>query len=336
MVAELVKLEPINGALTAEQVAAWKTNLQQLIQQGPQAVPAIREFFSKNMDYDYGPGGRQVLGYGSAAEVMIDALAQIGGPEALGVMAGVLQTTADPREIALLALGMDKLDPGQHRQEALTAAREALAMAAGGKLTDTDVSPLFEVFQKYGDAATVAELQRNTSPWNYYSVIALAQLPDGAGLPALIEMATAETTGSSTRGVALQMLAQLASDSPDARQVFLEQVRQNKLTPYNWATLAPILAGDQLHFAASPSDNTMGVVNKSDVMGTHIVVGNQNFYTAPTPGTLTAQWLSQQAAFIDQLSSATTDPAAVQALQQAKVRLAQRQAGAATTAGGQP
>jgi len=53
--------------------------------------------------------------------------------------------------------------------------------------------------------------------WNYYAVIALAQLPDGAGVPSLIRMAQEENGYGP-----LQMLAQLASDNPDARTALLD------------------------------------------------------------------------------------------------------------------
>src|SRR5262249_37950705 len=79
----------------AEQVAAWKQNLQQLIQQGAAGVPAIREFLEKNMDLGFGSDGSQMLGYSSARAAMFDALRQIGGPEAGGALVGALQATAD-------------------------------------------------------------------------------------------------------------------------------------------------------------------------------------------------------------------------------------------------
>ncbi len=96
---------------------------------------------------------------------MFDALTQIGGPEAEAALAGVLQTAADPREIALLAQDLDKLEPGQYRQTAVDAAQQTLAMASGHKLDASDVAPLFEVLQKYGGPGVVPELQNATGQW---------------------------------------------------------------------------------------------------------------------------------------------------------------------------
>src|SRR5947209_8546404 len=81
----------------------------------------------------------------AARAAMFHALVQIGGAEGLAGTLQTLQTTADPREIAVLAQNLEKLAPGLHRQEAIEASRDALAMAALGKLEGADVAPLFEV-----------------------------------------------------------------------------------------------------------------------------------------------------------------------------------------------
>ena len=93
--------------------AAWKQNLQQLVQQGTNAIPAILEFLAKNSDASFDPAVQQALGYPSARMAMFDALGQIGGPEAIGALAGELKGTTDPREIATLAQSLEKLEPGR-------------------------------------------------------------------------------------------------------------------------------------------------------------------------------------------------------------------------------
>src|SRR5215831_16547225 len=145
LVESLVKLQPENGLLTEELATSWKQNLQRLVQQGPAAIPAIQEFLAKNLDTVFGEGGRQMLGYSSARAAMLEALTQIGTAEGVAALSGVLQTTADPMEIALLAQDLEKLEPQQHQAEVLSATRQALDIAAGRKLESTDVAPLFEV-----------------------------------------------------------------------------------------------------------------------------------------------------------------------------------------------
>ena len=67
-----------------------------------------------------------------------------------------------------------------HRQEFLDAAKQTLAMASNGGLPNRDVAPLFEIYQKFGDAQSVGDLERSANQWNFYSMIALAHLPEGA------------------------------------------------------------------------------------------------------------------------------------------------------------
>jgi hypothetical protein len=154
----LVSPKQLGSGLSEEETAAWKKKLQQLVEQGAGAVPAIREFLAKNIDFDFGGAGKEALGYQSARAVMIDALTQIGGPVAIGAMTEVMQTTTAPREIAVLAQSLAKLEPDLHTREALGAAHQTLAMAAAGDLPGKDVAPLFEVFQKFGDENTAADL----------------------------------------------------------------------------------------------------------------------------------------------------------------------------------
>ena len=226
------------GPFTEEHAVIWRENLRRLIQQGGSAVPAIQEFLDKNLDFDFGQVGQKMLGYSGARAAMIDALGQIGGADAINSMADLLRKTADPREIAQLARNLEKVDPGYHQQEALDAARETLLMAGEGNLAGRDVGPLFDMFTKYGDARAVGDLEQSAGRWNYYAASALAQLPEGAGIPTLIQMAA---RGGGAKAPALGMLAQVATQSPDARAALVNQAHQNLLSPYDWAVLGPFL-----------------------------------------------------------------------------------------------
>jgi hypothetical protein len=332
LVGSLVNLDPSSGAVTEEQALTWRTNLQSLIQQGAEAVPAISEFLAKNVDLAFNAGDRGALGYSSLRSAMLDALAQIGGPAAVNAMAQVLQTAADPREIALLGQTLEKLDPGAHQQEVLDAARESLSMAAEGKLAGRDVAPLFEVLQQFGGANAVADLERTAAQWNFYAMIGLAQLSDGAGIPSIVQMAESPAGANpGQRTAALEMLAQSASQSPDARAALVEQVRGNKLSAYDWATLASFLAGEQMTYQNSAFDNSLALVNPNDLRKTQ-ASANQSLFTAPL-GALTPDQIKQQNALLDELLAATSDPPAVQALQRAKSSLANRLIQIAGTAG---
>jgi hypothetical protein len=303
-------------------VGEWKTNLQTLIQQGPSAVSAIREFLDKNVDLDFGPDGKNILGYDSSRRAMFDALQQIGGPEAVSVMTSVLGTTADPKEIAILARNLAQQDPEQYRGEVLAAVHEALQMAANKNLEGSDVGPLFEVLQKYGGPSAVADLEQAAGTWKYYATIALAQLPDGTGVPSLIRMAQDPSLG--TRTTAMEMLAQIATQYPQAKQALLDQIRANGIPPNMWPYLTGPLAGDQFQVQDSVDNNTK-ILNSPNLKTTHVAIGNQNFISAPPPDGMTADQINQQMALIDELLGATSNPAAINALQQSKQLLIQRQ-----------
>ena len=318
LVSALCRLDPPRAPQTQEQAAEWKQNLQQLIAQGPSSVAAICEFLQKNVDQDFGPGNG--LGYRSTRGALFDALVQIGGAEGIAGTLQTLQNTADPREIAVLAQNLEKLAPGEHRQEALEAARDALAMAASGKLEGTDVAPLFEVLRSYGDTTVVADLMQAAKQWNYYSAIALAELPDGAGIPALIEM-TQDT--SRTSPDALEMLAQMSAQYPDARTALVEQARAGKISPKMWPYLTPLLAGDLYHYQGSAFESS--VLAQGKRRNSAQVLGNQYFYTAPSTKIQTPEEVTRRMALIDELEAVSSDLAAKNALQHSRGLLGRRQ-----------
>jgi len=326
LVGSLCQLVTAPGAMTPEQALHWKERLQALVQQGGAAVPAILEFLEKNLDVGFGEGGKAALGYSSARAAMFDALLQIGGSEGVDGMRQVLRNTADPREIALLAQSLEKLAPEQYRQEAITAAVQTLAMASNGKLQGTDVAPLFQVLLNFGGTGAVEDLEQAAKHWNYYAAMGLAQLPDGAGVPALIQMAQGST---SARGNALEMLAQVASQYPVARAALLDLARANKIGPNFWPYLTPLLAGDQYYYQDAPIQGSSPAGTRRAGEGAHVLFGNQHFYTAPDLANLTPEQISQRTALIDELQGVTSDPAAVKALQAARLLLEKRLASVA-------
>ena len=312
-------------ALTQEQAVQWKRNLEQLIQEGTAALPAMREFLARNVDLDFGPEGRQRLGYSSVRTAMIDALPQIGGPEAVSLMLQTLQTTSDPREIALLAQSLDKQAPEQYRAEAINATRETLALAAQGKLDGRDVGPLFEVLQKFAGAAAVPDLEQASGQWKYYAALSLAQLAEGAGIPALIQMARdPAAAGKGTLSVALEMLARVAPQYPEARSALIEQARQNMIPPSLWPYVASSLSGEQYQYRESVFSASTGTPSDGNLKTIHINFGNQNLYSAAGVGGLSPDQVNQQVSLIDELLAATNDPAAAILLRQSRELLLKR------------
>jgi len=320
------QLDPAAGPMTAERAAQWKQNFAQLIQGGSNSVPAIAEFLRLNKDWAFDAADAKLLGYGSARTAMLDALVQIGGAEGIGVLGEILQTTAVPREIALLARNLETLAPEQYRAQAVEAARQTLNMAVEKQLEGFDVAPLFEVIQKYGGPEVVSDLQQATSQWNYYATLALGNLPDGAGVPSLISMATLGPDNKPNPGrlQALQVLAQLASAHPDARAALLEQARADQISANFWPYLARPLSGDEAHVQDSVLNENLSKLARKSTGASHINHNNQNFFYAPVGGGLTVEQANQQLALVNELAAVTPSPDAQRVLQQSRTLLEQR------------
>jgi hypothetical protein len=325
LVAGLTNLDLTHGPITREQAQQWKQGLQALTQQGAAAVPAIREFLELNQELSFSAiSGGDLLGQSSMRVALIDALQQIGGPEATAVMLQTLQTTALPSEIALLARNLEQLAPGQYRQETLSAVNEVLGMADKGQLAGWDVGALFQVLQTYGDATTAGALAQLQSRWNYYATMALAGLPGGEGVPGLIRQAQdAATGGGGKSSLTFQILAQIATDYPDAGAALIEQARRNQIPDSAWRKIATGLAGDQYHIG-TPSELSALSPTLPGLKTYHIESGNQNFYSLPLDANLPSDQISQRLTLIDQLLAAASSPAAVDALQNARASLANR------------
>src|ERR1051326_2733471 len=187
LMTRLTQIDLSRGAMTADQARELNQNFKQLAAQGAAAVPVIRQFLGRNQDVMFKDvNGGNVADYPSLRVGLLDVLKQVGGSAALDLSHDTLQTTADPLEIALLSRNLEAIEPGQHRQEALNAARESLAQAASGQLGTSDVGPLFAVLETYGDASVIDDLEKALPKWNYYATMALAGLPDGQGIPVLV------------------------------------------------------------------------------------------------------------------------------------------------------
>jgi hypothetical protein len=135
-----------NGPITADDAQKWKDSLQQLVHQGASSVGAIQEYLAQNQDISFaGVAGADQLGYSSLRAGLLNALGQIGGPEATAAMLQTLQTTAFPSDIATLATTLGQQAPGQYDGQVLSAVRAQLALAAQDQLGGANVGPLFQM-----------------------------------------------------------------------------------------------------------------------------------------------------------------------------------------------
>jgi hypothetical protein len=138
--------------------------LGQLTDAGPEALPAIREFFATGHDAVFNaPGGRGARDVRALAEALIpatlrlglfDVVRQIGGAEAESLLAGELGRTGRGTELAYLTHLLEELSPGQYRDVALAAAHTLLASATG-----SDRDYLFAMLNRFGDTSYVSAAQ---------------------------------------------------------------------------------------------------------------------------------------------------------------------------------
>jgi HEAT repeat protein len=308
--------------ITREQARQWTNSLRQLIHQGASSVPAIQQFLAQNLDANFaGVSGADGLGYGSLRSAMLDALAQIGGPESTQAMLQVLQTSIFPTDIASLAKSLDAQDPTQYQQTILAAARQQLALGAMDQLGGANVLPLFQVLatEAANGANITDDLAQYGAKWPYYASIVMASLPDGAGVPNLIQMAQGTLPGN--QAAAAQALAQIAPQNTDALNALLTLAKGGQLSDTILSQLAPYLEG-RTYQLGPPADPTAG-----GYLTFHMADGNQDFSATDASGALTQSQIGQRIAVIDQFLQAipSTDPAAQEALQQQRAALTARQ-----------
>jgi hypothetical protein len=232
---------------------------------------------------------------------------------ASGPWADAFRSATNPTQFAAIAQQFAALLPGQISQPEINAARETLDRAAQGELQGVDVGPIFRALEGSSDPGVVQDLVSRLPEWQYYSTIALAELPNGQGIPALVQqLQTLDPSAAEARTFIFQMLAQVAARYPDAANAILDQARSNQLSERMWHRVANGLAGDQ--YQLTP-DTPQGTANPTDLKSYHMEKGNQNFYSLPlAPGPDVPQRIS----ILDQLMNVTSDPTALGFLQSAR------------------
>jgi len=315
-VTTLAQLDLTHGPVTVEQAAAWKKTLNQLAAQGQNAVPAIREFLKKYLDINFETmeGGGN-LGFSSLRLALLDTLQKIGGPAALDVMLETLRNTFDQTEIAVLARYLEKDDPQQYREAAVGAARAALDFATTDKWDGRDVAPLFDVLKNYGGANAIPDFEKYANTWFNYTPVVLAQLPDGAGVPALIRLARgSDGSASLGRDISQRMLAQVSLQSPEAANALIEQAIADRIRASAWPGVAVALTGSTLELTRSALDPTRSLAGGQRQGGFHIAMGNQNYMQNPPPTDMTFEDINGRIQLIQTLLGSTSNSVAIENL----------------------
>ena len=177
----LLKLNPSAGDETRNRVFRQIIYYTQMLaEMGTESVPVIQEFLKKNQDVDYAgdlinASGERVGRHGGAAFAsrsvtrtdfivppslrlgLVDVLAQIGSPEAIGVLVEVLDTTGRGVEVAYVARVLQDEAPDQYRENALKAAKDLLANLPAidqpNRLDENSRAYLYSVLAMYNDTS---------------------------------------------------------------------------------------------------------------------------------------------------------------------------------------
>lgn len=265
LIARLTEIASHNP-ITAEEAAQFKQMLAELILQGDSGVPAIRELFANKTDTDFlNVTGADELGYPTLRACLIDALKQMGGPEAQALMRDTIQTTTSAAELLALAQNLDQLVPGMYRNDILNAANQLLKLAAENKLGENaELGPALRILNTYGTADMADEPPSHVSA-KLSDAAALAKLADAGGLDALIQVAGNSKSDASERAVASQMIAQLASQNDKALESLIRMAGNGEISNSTWQKIAPILGGNQYEpgSAATPNSPSYTVVNSA-------------------------------------------------------------------------
>src|ERR1051325_455355 len=278
LVAEILEISSAEGPITAEKAAQFKRNLEELIKRGAVSVPAIRELLDKKIEYDFmDVAGGEQIGYASLRASLIDALKQIGGPDAQEAMV--------------------QEAPGIYREQILNAARESLAIAATNQLVaNLELGPAFRIIQNYGGDYTTAD-GANNEPANFNNAVNLANMPDGQGLAALVQMAQTPSSASA-QTIATEMIAQMAGENAKAADSLMQLAQNGQISNSTWEKLAPILGGDQFQIANSPAQNQgFTVVNNTttaDQINQRIVLIDQFLGVVPSDSAAAASLRNQR------------------------------------------
>ncbi|MGR9051481.1 MAG: hypothetical protein ACU84J_02415 [Gammaproteobacteria bacterium] len=307
-----------------------KSILQRLIYQGEEAIPAIQDYLKTLEDITYAERkvDDRVVDSKSLRISLYEVLDQIGGIEAIDVLAGELQSTRTPLEIATLSEILDRQAPEEFRKASLSAAKTAYLSMAEGELKRTDAAPLFHVLGRYGNADIAEELQElqsdASSDWRLYATVALADIPEGEGVNAIIKSPLLNEPRSHEYQVPVRMLAQLAGENSEAQQALMSQVQEGKIPDRLWPYLAGALTGTKEYQLMKPHVEILSTELTASPYPHHIFGGKQSqkLYIVDRSGDLSTEQVEARIAVIDLLLEETASKTAINTLQQARESLA--------------
>jgi hypothetical protein len=160
------KLKKATTGTSSRTVRFAIQQLENLIDAGTNALPAIREFLALNQDIAYSFAGGKGSKLGADFVVppslrlgLFDVVKHIGGSDAVKLLADVLKTTGSALEVAYLANELQEVAPNQYRDLALSVAQNLLTQSTTANLDKNQRDNLYAVLTSYKDPSLLAQAQ---------------------------------------------------------------------------------------------------------------------------------------------------------------------------------
>lgn len=324
----LTELQSMAFGTVPLDVARWRAHLDWLARSGPGGLAAVRSWLAQPEDVLLGDELAAASGQPTLRQALLAVLggrAEAADPAARAVLAEILATAGDPREVTLTGRWLEKVAPGQYRGPLLAAARESLALMLHPDSEPREVAPVLGILRELGDASLLPDLQRAARRWPDYAAWAVAGLPEEAGVTTLAEWVTRHPApGSSLPSAALTQLGELSLHSESAREALRAAVERGAIPDAAWSRVALALVGERL----LPSNGLLaledpGAAERVTGLVPEPRAGQQLLTEGPAPTIPPDHW-RRQMEWIDALVNQTTDPTAREKLLWARSRLEAR------------
>jgi hypothetical protein len=262
--------------------------LQRLRSLGADALIPIRDFLLDAANSGAVPPALR--------QALLDVLLSLGLPEVEDVALQLLASAPAANEVLQLGQYLEAIQPGKYSEVVLAAAEQALIDADPATALPADFFLLLGALGTEETALLLAELQ---AQYGAYASLALALIPDGGGLSSLAQDARLFEAGQDTlQGrLAVQLLAQLAPQFPQAASILLELAEKGAIPHDVWPYVLDIIAGNW--------ELTLIKPQPGDLIGSHTFYrpeGNQVIYRAARPyGETGDSFQSQRLFLLDRL-----------------------------------
>ena len=264
-------LRSLDWGAAAEEDPRAEELLRLLRRQGADAFEPIRDFLlDRELSGKAPPELRQAL---------LDVLLDLGVPEVEALAVELLAERLGAVEVWQLGQYLERVRPGSYSDAIRTAAERALIDSEAAIFLPAE---FFQFLAELGNDQTALLLAALPMHLQAYGSLALAEIPDGSGIPLLAQDAREFQAGRDTAQgrLALELLAQQAPRFPEAASALLELAQQGVIPQDLWPSVLDLVAGSWVLTLTEPA--------AGDLVGSHTYYhpeGDQVIYrVAPVPG----------------------------------------------------